>query len=45
MPDVHRVAGTPGVDLPAVMSAAYQPWEDKELSLKKEAKAGMKAVL
>lgn len=30
-----------GVDLTAVMSAAYQPWEEKELSLKKEKKAGM----
>jgi hypothetical protein len=33
------------VDLPAVMSAAYQPWEEKELSLKKEAKSDMEAVL
>lgn len=32
-----------GVDLTAVMSAAYQPWEEKELSLKKEKKAGMEA--
>jgi len=35
---------TKGVDLPAVMSAAYQPWEDNELSLKKEASAGKEAV-
>jgi len=36
---------TKGVDLPAVMSAAYQPWEDKELGLKKEEMAGRGAVL
>jgi APA family basic amino acid/polyamine antiporter len=29
-----------GVDLTAVMSAAYQPWEEKELSLKKDSKYG-----
>jgi hypothetical protein len=28
-----------GVDLAAVMSAAYQPWEKNELSLEKENKA------
>lgn len=32
-----------GVDLTAVMSAAYQPWEEKELSLEKEKKAGRRA--
>jgi len=36
---------TKGVDLPAVMSAANQPWEEKELSLKKEAKPSSRAVL
>ena len=33
-----------GVDLAAVMSAAYQPWEEKELSLKKEKQAARGAV-
>ena len=36
---------TKGVDLPAVMSATYQPWEEKELSLKEETMAGSRAVL
>ncbi len=33
-----------GIDLTAVMSAAYQPWEEKELSLKNEKKTGRGAV-
>lgn len=36
---------TKGVDLKAVMSAAYQPWEEKELSFEKEQNAGMGALL